>query len=209
MKFTKKKLFVVALALCLVAIISVGTLAWFQATDEVTNIFQVSTDSEQKPDFKLDLFEHELLEDGTLGTAEVPTNIYEHVAPGDELPKDPTVRNDGQYDMWVRVKINLVEYEAWEAVLGDGFDFSKYIVGVNDAWVLDETTKGADTLYFYYNAKLPAREESQIFKAFHIAEEFTVDNMPTRFKLSIVAEAIQAANTGNNAKDAFANYWSN
>lgn len=207
MKLTKKKVFVAALALCLVAIISVGTLAWFQATDEVTNFFQVSTDGEQKPDFKLDLFEHELLEDGTLGTEEVEENIYKHVAPGDELPKDPAVRNDGQYDMWVRVKINLVEYKAWEEVLGEGFDFNKYIVGINDAWVLDESTKGTDTLVFYYNAKLPAREESQIFKAFHIPEEFTVDNMPGKFKLNIVAEAIQADNTGDNAKAAFTAYW--
>ena len=68
MKLTKKKVFVAALALSLIAIISVGTLAWFQATDEVTNYFQVSTDDEtQKPDFKLDLFEHNVLPDGTLG----------------------------------------------------------------------------------------------------------------------------------------------
>lgn len=207
MKLTKKKVFVTALALCLVAIVSVGTLAWFQATDEVTNFFQVSTDGEQKPDFKLDLFEHELLEDGTLGSEEVEENTYKHVAPGDELPKDPTVRNDGQYDMWVRVRINLFEYKAWEKALGEGFDFSKYIVGINDAWVIDESTKGTDTLVFYYKYKLLAREESQLFKAFKISENFTVDNMPGKFKLNIVAEAIQADNTGDNAKAAFTNCW--
>lgn len=209
MGFNKKKVFVTALTLSLAALISAGTLAWFQATDEATNFFQVSTDGEQKPDFKLDLFEHELLADGTLGSEEVEENTYKHVAPGDELPKNPTVRNDGQYDMWVRVKINLFEYKAWEEVLGKGFDFSKYIVGINDAWVLDESTKGTDTLVFYYNAKLFAREESQLFKAFHIPEEFTVDNMPGKFKLNIVAEAIQADNTGDNAKAAFTVYWKN
>lgn len=208
MKITKKKVFVAALALCLVAIISVGTLAWFQATDEVTNFFQVSTDGEQKPDFKLDLFEHELLEDGTLGREEVEENTYMHVAPGDVLPKDPTVRNAGQYDQWVRVKINLYEYKAWEEVLGKGFHFNKYFVDFDNAWVVDETTLGTDTLVFYYNAKLIAGEKTlPIFEAFHIPEEFTVDNMPGKFKLNIVAEAIQADNTGDNAKDAFAKFW--
>ena len=210
MKLTKNKVFVAAFAICLMALISVSTLAWFQATDEVTNFFQVSTDGEQKPDFKLDLFEHKLLEDGTLGKEEVASNTYIHVAPGDVLHKDPTVRNAGQYDQWVRVKINLYEYKAWEAVLGEGFHFNKYFVNFDEAWVIDERTAGTDTLVFYYNAKLVAGEKTlPIFEAFEIPVEFTVDNMPGKFKLNIVAEAIQADNTGDNAKDAFAKYWSN
>ena len=209
MKMTKKKVFVVALTISLVAIISLGTLAWFQASDQVTNYFQVSTDGEQKPDFKLDLFEHEFDGEDLDDKSEVEENTYKHVAPGDVLPKDPTVRNDGQYDQWVRVKINLHDYEAWEKVLGKGFEFNKYFEGFNNAWVLDETTKGTETLVFYYNAKLVAGAEATIFEAFHIPEDFTVDNMPVEFKMNIVGEAIQADNTGDNAKDAFAAYWNN
>ena len=208
MKLTKKKVFVTALALCLVAIISVGTLAWFQATDEVTNFFQVSTDGEQKPDFKLDLFEHEFNGE-ELTDNEVEENTYKHIAPGDVLPKDPTVRNAGQYDQWVRVKINLYDYKAWEAVLGDGVEFNKFFENFNTDWVVDQTTLGTDTLVFYYNAKLLPGEKTPIFEAFHIPEEFTVDNMPVKFKLNIVAEAIQADNTGDSAKAAFDAYWSN
>ena len=37
MKMTKKKVFVAALAICLIAIISMGTLAWCNATDDITN----------------------------------------------------------------------------------------------------------------------------------------------------------------------------
>lgn len=208
MKMTKKKVFVTALALSLVAILSVGTLAWFQATDKVDNYFQVTTDGiGGGPDFSLELFEHEYDGEQLTGT-EVKENTYKDILPGDELPKDPAVRNTGSYDQWVRAKVTLVYFEEWEAVLGNDFDFSKYIVGVNHAWVLDETTKGTDTLVFYYNAKLGESEESQIFKAFHIPEEFTVDNMPTKFKLTIVGEAIQADNTGDSAKAAFDAYWS-
>ena len=45
----KKKLMVTALAVALVAIAVGGTLAWFNDTDEVTNVFTVgSVDIEQK-----------------------------------------------------------------------------------------------------------------------------------------------------------------
>ena len=85
MKFTKKKVFVIALAICLIATISMGTLAWFTATEKVDNIFKVSTDSEQKPDFKLDLFEHEADEDGKVSDTEVEANTYDNIAPGNKL----------------------------------------------------------------------------------------------------------------------------
>ena len=209
MKMTKKKVFVAALAVCLVAILSLGTLAWFTATDDVTNIFKVSTDDQtQKPDFKLDLFEHELLADGTLGTNEVETNTYTNVAPGDPLPKDPTVRNDGQYGMWVRISVTLEDYAAWEAILGDNYDFSAILTGVSTDWSLDRSTVGTDTLVFYKDAELAVGATSTLFTGVAIpGEEFTVDNMPTQFNLKLVADAIQSDNTGTNAQSAFANYW--
>ncbi len=208
MKMTKKKVFVAALAVCLVAILSLGTLAWFTASDDVTNIFKVSTDEEQKPDFKLDLFEHELLEDGTLGEDEVDTNTYENVAPGDPLPKDPTVRNDGQYGMWVRISVTLEDYAAWEAILGDDYDFSAILTGVSTDWTIDTDTIGTATLVYYKNTELAVGGTSTLFTGVKIpGEQFTVDNMPTQFNLKLVADAIQSDNTGETAQAAFDAYW--
>ena len=208
MKMTKKKVFVAALAVCLVAILSLGTLAWFTATDEVDNIFKVSTDSEQKPDFKLDLFEHKANEDGKIDDTEVEANTYNNVAPGNQLFKDPTVRNDGQYDMWVRISVTLDDYAAWEAILGDGYDFSAILTGVSTDWSLDRSTIGTDTLVYYKDAELAVGDTSTLFTGVAIpGEEFTVTNMPTEFNLTIVADAIQSDNTGNSAKAAFDTYW--
>ncbi|MBQ8338252.1 MAG: hypothetical protein IJY33_03830 [Oscillospiraceae bacterium] len=208
MKITKKKVLVVAIAVCLVAILSFGTLAWFTATDEAENIFMVSTDSEQKPDFKLDLFEHEADENGKVSDTEVETNTYDNVAPGDEFFKDPTVRNDGQYDMWVRISVTLDDYSAWEAVLGDDYDFSAILNGVSADWTLDNTTVGTDTLVFYKNTELASGDDSTLFTGISIpGEEFTVANIPTKFNLKLVADAIQSDNTGTSAQAAFANYW--
>lgn len=212
MKLTKKKVFVVALAVCLIAIISMSTLAWFTASDEAENIFKVSTDDQtQKPDFKLDLFEHEADEDGKISDTEVDANTYDNIAPGDVLYKDPTVRNDGQYDMWVRVKVTLTGYDKWQAILGTGYDFRKILSGVSTDWSFDtietDATAKTLTLVYYKDAKLAVGDTSTLFTNVNIPTEFTVDNMPTEFNLNVVAEAIQADNTGNNAKDAFTAYW--
>jgi predicted ribosomally synthesized peptide with SipW-like signal peptide len=208
MKMTKKKVFVVALAVCLIAILSFGTLAWFTATDKVDNIFQVSTDSEQKPDFKLDIFEHKADENGKVSDDEVATNTYDNVAPGDKLFKDPTVRNDGQYDMWVRVSVTLDDYSKWEAILGDGYDFSAILTGVSADLTLDSTTVGTNTLVYYKNAKLAVGETSTLFTGVKIpGKEFTVANIPTAFNMTIVADAIQYDNTCDTAEETFQEYW--
>lgn len=213
-------MFVVALAICLIAIISVGTLAWFQANDTVTNIFKVSTDDEtQKADFKITLYETEVNpETNSYGDAngngvvdKVKTNTYDNVAPGDVLPKDPTVRNDGQYDQWVRMNVTLADYDKWQAVLGTGFDFRK-LFNVSTAWSFDTITTDATaktlTLVYYLDSKLTVGSTSApLFDKVTIPTEFEVDNIPTNFNLKIVADAIQADNTGNNAKSAFESYW--
>ena len=217
MKMNKKKVLVSAVAVCLIAILSAGTLAWFQAKDEVTNIFKVSTDGEQKPDFKLSLYETEVIsetggfgdadEDGTV--EEVEANTYENIAPGDVLAKDPTVRNDGQYDQWVRIKITLEDYAAWEAILGDGYNFKDILTNVSTDWSYDSFDATTGTLVYYKNTKLTVGSSSTLFTAVTIPAEFTEVNMPTAFNLDIVAEAIQADNTGDSAKAAFSAYWEN
>ena len=220
MKMTKKKVFVAALAICLIAIISAGTLAWFQATDTVTNIFQVSTDDEtQNADFKITLYETEVNpETNEFGDAngngaidKVIGNTYDNVAPGDVLPKDPTVRNDGQYDQWVRMNVTLSGYDEWQAVLGTGFDF-RTLFNVSTAWSFDTITTDATaktlTLVYYLDAKLTVGSTSAaLFDKVTIPTAFEVDNIPTNFNITVVADAIQADNTGSNAKSAFESYW--
>lgn len=219
MKMTKKKVFVSALALCLIAIISAGTLAWFSDSDEVDNYFQVSTDEQQKPDFQITLYETEVdPSTNEFGDAngngvidKVKVNTYTNILPGDVLPKDPTVRNDGQYGQWVRMKVTLNDYDQWQAVLGTGFDF-RTLFNVSTAWsfdtiITDETAKTL-TLVYYLDDELTVGSTSEsLFDKVTIPSAFTVENMPTNFNLKIVAEALQSKNTGTNAKEAFESCW--
>ena len=49
MKFNKKKVFVTALAVCLIAILSMGSLAWFSHKDSVYNEFFVADSEDNTP----------------------------------------------------------------------------------------------------------------------------------------------------------------
>ena len=61
MKMNKKKVFTLALAVCLIAILSMGSLAWFTDSDEIKNEFMIAgSDDEQDPDkvFSVDVWEN-------------------------------------------------------------------------------------------------------------------------------------------------------
>ena len=59
MKMTKKKVFLAALAVCLVAIISMSTLAWFSDSDQVNNEFLIADSDDNTADdiFNIDVWE--------------------------------------------------------------------------------------------------------------------------------------------------------
>lgn len=68
MKMNKKKVFTLALAVCLIAILSMGTLAWFSDSDSIKNDFMFDdSNNDGTPDFKVDVFET----DGNGGKLEV------------------------------------------------------------------------------------------------------------------------------------------
>ena len=58
----KKKIFVLALAVCLLATVSFSTLAWFNASDKVENKFYVAdSNGDGTPDFTVDVFEMQVV----------------------------------------------------------------------------------------------------------------------------------------------------
>ena len=125
MRMSKKKMFVTALAICLIAILSLGTLAWFNASADVTNKFMVadSTDDGTTPDFSVEVWENENdgndnvdqdAADGDGGDNRrditYEGNEYPDILPGDVLAKNPTVENTGLYDQWIRVLVTVENY---------------------------------------------------------------------------------------------------
>ena len=221
MKLNKKKVVVVALAICLAAILSVGTLAWFNAQDDITNKFLV-TDSETDADdiFSVVVYETELDANGeTTGNVTEAGNTYDNIAPGDVLTKDPTVKNTGKYDQWVRVNVTLSNATNWMSVLTacqitelerifGGYDATLWQSEGNDNPQVDQATDTV-TFTYYLKNKLTPGATATLFTSVTIPEEFDQYYMTyiNEFELKVVAEALQADNTGASAYEAFNQHW--
>lgn len=226
MKMSKKKVLVVALVICLIAILSVGTLAWFNYTDDITNKFMVATDEDGEPDFSLEIWETENDGDDTVdadANEENPNgdgdptktwegNTYEEILPGSVLDKDPTVENTGVYDQWLRVMVTFDNYDVIKA------DCEKYNLStdlrtwldISDDFTADDaaTIETADTVtyVFYYNERLAEGETATLFTEVTIPGEFGIDDMAYdegTFTVVVKADAVQADNTGDTAQEAF------
>lgn len=94
----KKKIMALCLAACLAAVAVVGgTLAYFTDSEEAENVFTVG-------DVSIKLTEPSWNADG-----EESIDVY----PGEALPKDPTVTNEGANPCFVRIKVeNLDQFGA-------------------------------------------------------------------------------------------------
>ena len=213
MKNTKKKILVVALIISLVAIISIGSLAWFTAKDEVTNTIKLADD------FEITVFEHNFNDPNTAVTTEGVT--YTGIMPGQTIKKDPTVKNTGTHPEWVRVKVTLSHYdEVWENAIKAGEDgkihleniFTGYDPAIweqadGDPVVVPAVTEGTPapstvTITFYLRNKLEPYSDTtnnqyKLFDSVTIPGELTSEQataMNGQFTIKVEAEAIQAEN---------------
>ena len=215
MKMTKKKVFVVALAVCLVAILSLGTLAWFNASDSITNEFKIAdSDGDGTPDFSVDVWENDPA-DPTVKDQDGVT--YTDIAPGDKLAKNPTVENTGDYNQWIRVYVTFDDWAVIEAACqnqGISSDVRTWLDVDATAWTADNnatvTENNTVTYVYYLNSKLAKDQTAVLFNNVTIPGEFEQEDMKFtsgNFTITVKAEALQADNTGDTAQAAFATYW--
>ena len=207
MQNKKSKVLVIALIVGLVAILSVSSLAWFTAKDDVTNQFNLATN------FSIDVYETtewgEIVknEDGeTIGQA------YTNLMPGAVLHKDPTVVNDGGHDEYVRLKVTMTGYDAWSDAVKPGTDGKVHLETIfsefNTDWVrFDNPEISSDgksvTYTFYLNKVLKPYADtgmtSTLFKGLTIPTSLTSEQaktMSSTFDIKIEGEAIQTENMG-------------
>ena len=210
MKFTKKKVFVAALAVCLVAVLSMGTLAWFSDSDSVTNSFMIA-DSESDPN---EIFSVDVWENTPDGDKDQDGYEYKDILPGDQLKKEVYVENTGAYDQYIRVKVTVNNADAWIAALGNGYDLGTMFLGHDETkWTRYEVgqyssdAKGSYyTMVFYLNEKLAPNATVNLFETVEIPSQLTQQQMSFvggQFDLTILAEAVQTENVGDSAYEAF------
>lgn len=207
MKLTKKKVFVVALALCLFAILSMGTLAWFSASDSVENKFMIADSEDDTPDkiFSVSVWENTPETDKDLDGYE-----YKNVLPGDKLKKEARVENTGHYDQYIRVTVTISNAEAWIDALGvdfkieevfDGFEAEKWnhiSCNLEDAVGIPE-----EIIYvLYYDEIVEAGDVVELFNNVIIPKGLTDEQAAEfggNFSINVKADAVQTKNVGAEA----------
>ena len=230
---TKKKLFTLAIAVCMIAILSFSSLAWFSDDETVTNKFQLATSTEDKDDiFSVDVLEGIDnngdgdvwdQEDETVGVGnDTPGKTYEDILPGSQLSKRPQAENTGAYDQYVRMHVVLSDVSVWADIL------TQYGLTAEDLWkgTLDTTNwelltapvvdSNADTVTYTYYYKdvleTPRTAGSRqltpkLFSIVEIPNQLTREDMaklPTgEFTVDVIAEAVQTQNLGDGVDTAY------
>ncbi len=179
----KKILLVAAIVICLTIAVS-GTLAYFTFEDTAHNVITSGGVS-------IEVVEKRKGTDG----AEIafPTDGIKGVMPGTEVSKIVSVKNNGNSEAWVRVKVNATIKSAKdEGELPS--DVMTYEIG-----------KGWDEKdgYYYYQDKVPAGESTSIlFDTVKFDPEMGNEYQNCRANIVISAQAVQTANNGTTVMDA-------
>ena len=143
-KNTRTRILLTAVAaLLLVAMTVGGTLAWLaDTTSEVTNTFKPSN-------IDIELWEHNLQDNGTLGTTEVTANNNYKMVPGQSVPKDPFVRVKANSEaIWIFVTITKSDNYS---------DYLKDYVVKSSEWTkLDSASSGNTEVWYKQQAAVTA-----------------------------------------------------
>ena len=222
----KKKVLIISLAVCLIAIVSMGTLAWFTAEDSVTNKFMIA-ESTTDPDktFGIDVWETvDTDRDGTteeVGKGTKNDNAsFAQVLPGEALKKQPVITNTGVHPMYVRaiVTVSDMDYLKGNVWIGDyahsWFETDLFLAGTPADWKLDSVITQDDEMilvYYYQNVLGAGDTTSAIFNDVVIPTNLTVEDAMViqDFTVSVLGQAIQSEHLVEvtNANEAFAKYW--
>ncbi len=206
MKMNKKKLAVVSLVLCIAAIMSMASLAWFTDTDSVTNTLSFVTD------FSMDVYETE--DDGK--TKHVVSNEtvgrdYTDLHPNQVIHKDPTVENKSKTEaQFIKVSVTVDKLSTWKQVVTAGSDLTSIFKEFDaSAWTLYGTPVEKDdaiTYTYILNSALAAGKTATLFKSVQIPSAVTLEQAKTLSgsKIIITADALQVSALGKtNPKDAW------
>lgn len=202
----KRKILVTALALSIIAILSVGTLAWFSDSDEVNNKFFVADSEDVNPE---DIFSVDVWEEIANGSVTHKGIYYKNILPGDQLVKKVRVENTGHYDQYVRVIVEISDAEAWINAVGNDFVIEDCFVNFDAAkWTDISKSVENDVLTYvlYYNGILAEGEIIEVFDEVKIPTSLTQEQAAAfegGFTINVKAQAVQTKNVGDDAVTAF------
>lgn len=174
----KKKLSIVFGIIAILAIISVGTLAYFTSEQNAENVISAGN-------IKLEIHEK------TASGEDFPKEGI-IVMPGDTVSKIVTVENTGDHPLYLRVK--LTEGVSDEALTTDDC----LDININRSCWLEK-----DGYYYYYRALQSGETTEQLFSEVYF-DLYNIDNkyLGKHFTLNVAASAVQSENNGSDVLNA-------
>ena len=197
----KKKLLALSVLMICLSLVSLGTLAYFNAEDTAHNV--ISSGS-----VNIELVEKTKGDDGKL--ADFPEKGIEGVMPGTSVSKIVTVKNTGESAAYIRVWVDSAISEPGDPITNPLIKNLPLTITVDgeevDVLTMDynteDWTKGEDG-YWYYNKALKVGESTEaLFEnvAFHKLMGNVYQN--SKALVNVSAQATQVANNGESAVEA-------
>lgn len=180
----KKRMLTAALALCCLAVLATGTLAYFTAEETTQNVITMGA-------LKMDLVE--LDEKGE------PWEDVENIVPGMEVTKKAFVKNTGTVDFYTRVMITKrYVNEQGEELLDLDTDLVE--LNISKDWEL-----GEDGFYYYKKHKkpvAPGEKTEPLFTTVTFSTKMGNEYQNVKVKIDLDAQAVQSRNNGDSALNA-------
>lgn len=177
----KKRMLTAALALCCLAVLATGTLAYFTAEETAQNVITMGS-------LKMDLVE--LNEKGE------PWTDVEDIVPGMEVTKKAYVENNGSVDFYTRVMITKRYVNEQGEELPD-LDTDLVELNISEDWELRK-----DGFYYYTESVKPGEETEPLFTTVTFSTEMGNEYQNVKVIIDLDAQAVQSRNNGESALEA-------
>lgn len=173
---SKKRVLLIGLIVCVVAILSVGTLAFFIDIDKANNVITTGT---------IDIVLKETTIDERGNEVPFPQEGIDHVMPKMEVAKKVWVENMGTESAYVRIKI--------EKKITPG-DLNTRYIKLGNINEIDWVQNGE---YYYYISALNAGEKTvPLFDSVIFDETMPNEYQDCKVDVVVIAESVQAKNNG-------------
>ena len=171
MRRNRIKIFLLALAVCMLTVLTQGTLAYYTTTGTAINVTTSGEISAQ------------IVE--KLGDAPFPDEgVY--VMPGSIISKKVSVVNTGGHPFWLRVKLTD---DIDDKTLSS--DVMELDLNLRD-WIA-----GSDGFYYYKDQVQPGTETAKLFTHVKIAGDVDNSYLNKKLELTVTAYAVQSEHNGS------------
>ena len=178
----KKRMLTAALALCCLAVLATGTLAYFTAEETAQNVITMGS-------LKMELVE--LDEKGE------PWEDVENIVPGMEVTKEAFVKNTGTVDFYTRVKITKTFVPA-QGEEKPELNTKLVRLDINEKY----WEPGNDGFYYYKKPVAPGEETKPLFTTVTFSTEMGNEYQNVQVIIDLEAQAVQSCNNGDSATKA-------